>query len=259
VGRQGGFDGTGRGCGRTDGICAALLAPAGHRQDQSNRRLAGCAVGLCQECRGPLPLAISGARGKCWTLTTGMAGNHPRAGTASKRGTSGLSSPRLQCDSHASEEESRVDGGWQGLGAAPWSGPRSTPAVADAIVASVHAGWLAKTSCVHSSATIASSERRVDQRSRRSLFILGDTLPPFCGRPARTAQRRPSALRPQRPVMAGPPAGHGPRRRSRRPGPGPDAARPQLWREQTRSSTVYRSSSTVSFTRGDPLAIFAEA
>ena len=40
------------------------------------------------------------------------------------------------------------------------------------MLAKVQAGWLAKAICVHSSATIASSERRVDQRWRRNRFIV---------------------------------------------------------------------------------------
>lgn len=67
---------------------------------------------------GPGGWAASGAWGRCWTHTTGMAGRSPKAGTASTRLTSGLRSPRLQCESQTGEL-SAIEDEWHGAAWGP--------------------------------------------------------------------------------------------------------------------------------------------
>jgi len=87
------------------------------------------------------------------------------------RATSGLISPRLQWASQTGDVSDEPDE-WQGGDVwSAWSIPAAW-ALAIAMLAKVQAGWLARSSCDHNSATIAKSASGVRRRWRRNFFIV---------------------------------------------------------------------------------------
>lgn len=135
-------------------------------ETQINRRLAGCAVGRCQERGGAGSMQVRSC-GRSASSVAGTNGTGPSVGTLSPRFASWLRSPWLQCVSQMMDSTD---------GEVRWQPAAFSCAASGRDGETVQRAWCASTVWDHSKAAVTIKIRAERKQRRRTRFIVGTRI-----------------------------------------------------------------------------------